>query len=221
MRQILFCIDGFTFRRINDYCRDEHPRRARLQPAGMRQWVRMKVAEIMGWKASTRDLGLECHFYHPFEDPRERLGLASNAAGGLRFEELLQEAGFTMHYAAPECVRRLRPNLDLGEDVLLSAVYGKIDAVALFTTQGQYAPLLSRLRDLGMPTVLIGWEGLCLARSGERIPWRTDGRLRDACHSYVAFESCIGLQETSMDPFVEQLFVKPRPRRQIAMAFAS
>lgn len=206
MKNVLFCVDGFSFRRINDFYRDEHVRRTRLQPLGLKQWVRELVNQKMNWGAYTNQLSIECHFYHPYEDPRDRLGLSMNMQGGLRFEELLREAGYTMHYASAEAVRRLRPNMDLCDDVLLSAVYGKVDAVVLFSTQGQYADLLQRLQTLDIPVLLVGFEGLCKSRSGELIPWRTDRRLKQCCTHYVDIRELVGLEACSPHPFVNQLF---------------
>jgi hypothetical protein len=218
MRTLLFCVDGFTFRRINDFYRDEHPRRARLHPGGFKPWVRREAARLLGWPPDTAQLSLDCHFYHPFEDPRSRLGLAANVSGALRFEETLQEAGFAMHYSDEKDIRRLCPNMDLCDDVLLAAVYGQAEALVLFSTQGQYAPLFQRLHDLRLPTILVGWESPCRTRAGAQVPWRTDSLLKHCASHYIGLQDAVGAEAIGKDPFVEQLFLKPMLRRQMRLA---
>ena len=207
MKRVLFCVDGFTFRRLNDYYRDEHPRRARLHPAGLRRWVRALAGEKL-FGEDGRDLRLESHFYHPYEDPTLRPGSLTNQESGLRFGALLQDCGFTMHYARPEDVRRLRPNLDLCDDVLLAVSYGQADAVVLLSTQGQYAEMGSRLRDLRVPFLLVGWDGVCRSRSGERVVWKTDTILKRHATSYVGLGELIGTETAGASAWADQLFVK-------------
>lgn len=220
MKTVMFCVDGFTFRRINDYYRDEHPRQGRLQPHGLKAWVRREIARHLGWAVSTDQLSLDCHFYHPYEDPRVRPASAQNVVGSLRFEETLQTAGFALHYTAEESVRRLRPNMDLPDDVLLAAVYAQVDALVLMSTQGQYADLPVRLRDLGVPTLLIGWEGTCSTRAGDSVPWRTDRLLRRNATAYTGLETGVGIAKRTDDPLVEQLFVPRGASRQVRLALA-
>jgi len=220
MKTAMFCVDGFTFRRINDFYRDEHPRQGRLQPQGLKAWVRHEIARHLAWPASKDQLSLDCHFYHPYEDPRVRSASAPNVVGSLRFEETLQAAGFTLHYTAEESVRRLRPNMDLGEDVLLAAVYGHVDLLVLLSTQGQYATVPVRLRDLGVSTLLIGWEGTCSTRAGDKVPWRTDRLLRRNATAYTGFEMVVGSAKRTDDPMVEQLFVPRGASRQVSLALA-
>lgn len=220
MKTAMFCVDGFTFRRINDYYRDEHLRRGRLQPQGLKTWVRHEIARHLGWTVSKDQLSLDCHFYHPYEDPRVRPASAQNVVGSLRFEETLQTAGFVLHYTAEDSVRRLRPNMDLCDDALLAAVYGQVDVLVLLSTQGQYATLPARLRDLGVPTLLIGWEGTCSTRAGDKVPWRTDRLLRRNATAYTGLEMTVGSAQRTDDPLVEQLFVPRGASRQASLALA-
>lgn len=218
MRHVLFCVDGFTFRRINDFYRDEHARRARLQPGGLKCWAQRELASsLSGWEGE--EVVWDNHFYHPYEDPRERPQDVRNVAAGLRFENTLKEAGYAVHYACREMQRPLSPNLELCDDVLLAAVYGRVDACVLLSTQGQYASLLERLRALGVPVLLIGWEQCCRSRQGEAVRWKTDTQLRAQASAYRGLEGVIGNEVRAGDMLVEQLFQRRHSRAQLAMAF--
>ena len=78
--------------------------------------------------------------------------------------------------------------MSLIEDALTFATYRHVDAVILFTTQGQYSPLPDRLNEMGIPTLLLGWN-FCFEKNNRWVHWKTDGLLRDHSAYYIAMEN--------------------------------
>ena len=89
---------------------------------------------------------MECHYYHPYKDPRT-FGIAK--PGMVNFERELHYAGFQIHYLSDVGMAGNKPNTDMISDATLFASYRKVDGIVLLTTQGQFSPLPEKLRDMG------------------------------------------------------------------------
>ena len=110
---------------------------------------------------------------------------------GLRgLERELHHGGFDVHYAESVGADRRTPNMGLIEDALTLASFGRIDVAVLFSTQGQFAPLPSRLGLMGVPTLLLGWS-FVYPKAKRNVYWKTDPCLRDRCAHYVAMEKVV------------------------------
>jgi hypothetical protein len=77
--------------------------------------------------------------------------------------------------------------MNLFSDALLFASYRKMDAVVLLSTQGQYAMLPDRLRMMGMPTLLLGWN-FSYPKEDRVVRWKTDSGLMETSTYYVAMD---------------------------------
>jgi hypothetical protein len=134
-----------------------------------------------------RKLEMESHYYHPYRDPHV---YARNCEGVFRLEQTLMECGYSVHFNNPAETSCVGPNLSLMEDALLMAMYRKLDAVVLLSTQGEYAPLPDRLRLMGVPTLVLGWD-FVYPKAKYKVRWKTDSCLRRTCAHYVAMEKIV------------------------------
>jgi hypothetical protein len=100
------------------------------------------------------------------------------------------ECGYSVHFNNPAETSCVGPNLSLMEDALLMAMYRKLDAVVLLSTQGEYAPLPDRLRLMGVPTLVLGWD-FVYPKAKYKVRWKTDSCLRRTCAHYVAMEKIV------------------------------
>ena len=62
-----------------------------------------------------------------------------------------------------------------------------MDAVVLLSTQGQYAPLPDRLRMMGLPMLLLGWQ-FSYSKENRLVRWKTDPYLQELATFYVAMD---------------------------------
>ena len=166
-----------------------------------------------------RELQMESHYYHPYRDPHV---FARDCEGVLKLEHVLEQAGYSVHFNNPAEAGCVGPNLLLMEDALLFAMYRKLDAVVLLSTQGEYAPLPDRLRLMGIPTLVLGWD-FVYPKAKSYVRWKTDSCLRRCCAHYVAMEKILDNDLNSKAPRgfffqCEHPFSKGRnPRPKVAV----
>jgi hypothetical protein len=193
--RIGFFLDGFTLKKVNDYYRNVHRFHSSLDFRSLRLWVESQAIRYFeGGKY--RDLQMESHYYHPYRDPHV---FARDHEGVFRLEQKLMDAGYSVHFNNPAETGYVGPNMLLMEDALLFAMYRRLDAVVLLSTQGEYAPLPDRLRMLGVPTLVLGWEFI-YPKAKYMVRWKTDSCLRRSCAHYVAMEKIVDTDPNGSAP---------------------
>ena len=191
--RVAFFLDGFTLKKVNEYYRMHHRFHSNLDFRGLRVWVQQQSLKFFE-NGGYRDLELESHYYHPFKNPH-----ICKQEGMIRLECELESAGYQVHFNhSVHKDGELGPNMSLMEDALLFAMYRKLDAVVLFSTQGQFAMLPGRLRQMGIPTLVLGWE-LDYPKAQRIIHWKTDEYLREDCAHYVAMEKVVDQSPNSTE----------------------
>lgn len=180
--RIALFIDGFTLKKVNEYYRFHHPYHCRLDFHGVKNWAKQKAQKV--FSVDEKSTAMECHYYHPHKNPRIHGG---GTAGFSCFERELRSIGFQIHYAEHVAEDGQHPNMALMQDALLFASYRRIDAVVLFSTQGQYAPLPDKLRAMGIPVLLLGWN-FTYPKENRWIHWKTDSSLKDSSAYYIAMD---------------------------------
>lgn len=179
--RVSLLVDGFTLKKVNEYYRFYHPLRSQLDFRALKNWVRREAQHVFA--PSSRYAVMDCHYYHPGRNPR----IYGGSHGLTCFERELRFAGFQIHYCEHVGPDGVKPNMALLEDALVFASYRRMDAVVLFSTQGQYAPLPDRLRMMGLPTLLLGWN-FSYAVGERSVRWKTDPNLQELSTYYVAMD---------------------------------
>ncbi|MFA6837071.1 MAG: NYN domain-containing protein [Fibrobacteraceae bacterium] len=206
--KVCFFVDGFTLRKVNDYYRFYHAHRSSINFLGFKHWAGVQASRCF-WPDCSIDF--MAHYYHPYRDPSKETSIHSRVS---LFADELLKAGFNVHYGERNYASELCPNLELTEDALLYAKYKKMDALILATTQGQYAELPLRLKNLNVPTLLLGWDFVYPSRSKE-IHWHTDQNLRKNSAYYIAMERIMNVAGTSSDVLAKGLFLERKKRIDI------
>lgn len=193
-------------KKVNEYYRVHHRFHSNLDFRGLKNWVQMEAAQYFSDNGHVVEM--ESHYYHPHRNPHI---YGNDVEGVLRLEHELMSAGIQVHYSD----RLLEegepgPNLCLMEDALIYANYRRMDVAVLFSTQGQFAPLPDRLRLMGIPTLLLGWN-FVYPKAKRRIRWKTDSCLRETCAHYVAMEKVVDQDPTISAPPRGFFFQKEKP----------
>jgi len=205
MKKAYFCIDGFSFKRINDFYRYEHKRRSRLNLAAMETLLRYEIERRFEWKSDIEHLEIEKHFYHPSEKPTGAGREAEDAI--LKFERHLADSGFAVHYAKRPNVLDPKPNENIFSDWIIANELRKYDIFILLSTQGQYANILRQTMLCKIPSILIGWNSPCRNSSGESSRWKTDKNLIGYASAYCPLEKTLE-QTNSKHSFADIMFEK-------------
>ncbi|MDR0517969.1 MAG: NYN domain-containing protein [Fibromonadaceae bacterium] len=207
MKKAYFCIDGFSFKRINDYYRYEHKRRSRLNLAVFESYLRYEIARKLDFPSDCENLIFEKHFYHPSRSPRKRLYQNDTKESILKFEENLARANYSVHYSQKAPIFGAMPNEKLLADTMLAVQLRKIDIFILLSTQGQHANALRQMKNCQIPTILLGWNASCKNSSGEDRLWKTDRILYESASAYCPLEKMLDLPK-GKDPFTDIMFEK-------------
>lgn len=201
--KLMFYVDGYTLKKVNEFYLSYHPYRARLDFRALKNWARREALRVFA--PASGYAVMECHYYHPYKDPR----IFGGRTHGLScFERELRFAGFQIHYCEQVGDDGVKPNMALMEDALLFASYRRMDAVVLLSTQGQYAPLPDRLRMMGLPTLLLGWN-FSYPKQDRWVHWRTADDLRAVSTYYVAMDK-VAERVPPCEPGSGCLFCPPR-----------
>jgi hypothetical protein len=192
-------IDGYTFKKVNEYYRYHHSRKSCIDFRGFKNWIAHMVRDKFKVE---NELRLEAHYYHPYQNPEE--DKPCEHIGTYRFENKLSEAGIQMHYNNIPSTQK--PNLDLIDDAIMFSIYKKIDVAVLVSTQGQFAKLPSELQRLGVPLILLGWN---FEYHGNQylVKWHTDYVLKEKSFHYIPMEKVMDKKNSTEDSaIVSQIF---------------
>jgi hypothetical protein len=192
MKKAYFCIDGFSFKRINDFYKYEHKRRSRINIAAVETYLRYEIERRLEWKSDYEHLAIEKHFYQP----REKLQRDSD------FERNLISSGYTIHCASE----------NIFAEWIIARALRTFDIFVLLSTQGQYANIFRQTKMCRIPSMLIGWESHCKNSAGGDSQWKTDKRLIENASSYCPLERILNQPVRKKLPLVEIMFEKFFPR---------
>jgi len=207
MKKAFFCIDGFSFKRINDFYRYEHKRRSRLNVAAMETYLRYEIERRFEWKSDIEHLEIEKHFYHPSENPTKTFYGRAVGEVMLKFEGYLVDCGYVVHYAKRANNLKPRPNENIFSDWIIANELRKYDIFVLLSTQGQYVNVLRQTTRCKIPSILIGWDSVCRNSAGESSQWKTDKVLIGYASAYCPLDRTLN-QCSNEHPFADIMFEK-------------
>jgi hypothetical protein len=207
MKKAFFCIDGFSFKRMNDYYRYEHQRRSRLNVAALEGYLRYEIASRLNLPSDSKNLVFEKRYYHPSRSPHLFSYKGDICKAILKFESNLEKANYAVHYSEKAAALGSRPNEMLFADSMLAMQLKQFDIFVLLSTQGQHANILQRIKACQIPSVLVGWNAICKNSSGEDSQWKTDKMLRKYASIYCKLEETLNMPKGKL-PFADTMFEK-------------
>lgn len=161
--------DGMTLKILGDYYRHEHWRQSRPSFRGLDRLAGRHLQEVLQGPVRVTQRHL---FIGAIPSTRSAQG---EAALPLAFQHVMRHCGVVAH-----CLP-LRARQEKGIDTLLTmellekAMNREIDVAVLLATDGDFAPLLRRVRSMGVPVLLLGFH----LPSGPRQPVCLSTRLTD------------------------------------------
>jgi hypothetical protein len=197
MKRAYFCIDGFSFKRINDYYKHEHKMHSRLNLEAFEGYLRYEIARRLDFPSDCASLSVEKHFYHPSQSPRSRFYKNDINDAIFKFEKSLLKAGYTVHYSQNASVLAPKPNENMFADLIVATQRKKMDIFILLSTQREHVDILKQMKNNQIPSMLIGWESRCKNSQGEKRHWKTDRTLCDFANVYCPLHRVVGAQLTA------------------------
>lgn len=193
--------DGDFFARVSGYYNHGHERRARITFSGMHAYIRADLAKEED--SAAKYCQIDAHYYR---------GRARASEAGSRdlllverqFDDVLLREGVKPHYWP------FGHGGDKGADVMLTldayemSVQNKYDVVVLVTGDGNFLPLVRRLKSRGVRVMVMGWNFKSIDAAGQE---------RDAVTS-------VSLLEESTYPRLMSKIIDEDPNGAAAMLFA-
>jgi cold shock CspA family protein/uncharacterized LabA/DUF88 family protein len=215
MTEIGIFYDGNFFSHVSNYYNYAHPRKARINLAGLHEFVREEVEEAEQVDRRYCQI-VDTHYF------RGRLSAATASSrqvlfGERQWDEVLMSEGVVAHYQP--LVQGPNSRLEeKGVDVALAleafeaAALKRFDVVVLVTGEGDYVLLVRKLSGLGTRVMPLAWEfNYTDDRGIERVS-RVAQRLLDEVTYPVSMHLVVSDKSRRNDQLVSRLFM---PKREV------
>ena len=198
--------DGNYFLHVSNYYAFNHHRRARIDVAGLHEFIKRRVAEREGCEQRHCQI-VDAHYF------RGRLR-AQDAEGRdllLKeriFDDILSREGITNHHLP------VGPYGEKGIDVWLAleayelTIYKRFDVVVLIASDGDFLPLVRKLNTIGTRVMLLGWDFKFVDRNGQDRETKTSQMLLEEASYPILMHQEIEDRSLQKDPLINGLFVK-------------
>ncbi len=207
--------DGNFLIHASNYYNYIHPRQSRLSIAGIHEFIRTRAAEEMAITPTLCTI-TEAHYF------RGRINAAKAQQRGNQlyndrvFEDILMAEGVQTHYLPLRNfgTRREERGIDvwLSLEVFQRAIEGKIDVAVLVVSDTDYAPMVRKLTELGVPTILLSWEFDYTNDEGERMVTKTSRELLQLATYPILMQEEIQEGLRTGDDLIASLFVTSEAR---------
>ncbi|MBR6496516.1 MAG: NYN domain-containing protein [Rikenellaceae bacterium] len=202
--------DGNFLLHTSNYYNYIHPRHRRLSINGLHEFIRHRVAE-------EEDLDYrnciitESHYFRGRINASEASNRGTQLYNDRVFDDILMAEGVHTHYLP---LRNLQGRKEeRGIDVWLAlevyelALLNRLDMVVLLVSDTDYVQLLRKLRSLGVPVMLLGWEFEYRNDDGVKVSTRTSRELIQLATYPIAMHDVIdcGLEQNNI--LISNLFV--------------
>ncbi len=200
--------DGAYLSHISTYYRYNHPRKAGINLQGLHTWIAHEVANL------ERRQPLLCHItdahlfrgkYAP-EDQADEYKQKEE-----RFEHVLSRLGIQQHY-----LPMVAGGGEKGIDVWLAITAIELglrktfDICALVAGDGDFTPLVRRLKALGLRVMVLGWDFQYTNRHDIEHTTETAQSLLDAATYPVMMSSVINDRCKQKDILLNGIFMPPK-----------
>ena len=209
--------DGNYFLHVSNYYNYNHDRKRRLSIAGLHEFIKAKVAEEEGTEAHLCSI-VDARYF------RGRLSAksASQKDNRLYYDRvfsdiLMSEYVQSLHLPLRSSHGRLE---EKGIDVLFAveamslAALDQIDVLVLIASDGDYVPLVRKLPQLGVRTMVLSWNFEFEEDGGRMAVTRTSHDLLSWSTYPVDMTSIIDDPLEDEEPLVEEMFVSHDSRHE-------
>ena len=202
--------DGNFLLHTSNYYNYIHPQHRRLSISGLHEFIRHRVAE-------EEDLDYrnciitESHYFRGRINAVEASSRGTQLYNDRVFDDILMAEGVHTHYLPLRNLqgRKEERGIDvwLALEVFELALTGKLDLIVLLVSDTDYVQLLRKLRSLGIPVMLLGWEFEYKNDDGNKVSTRTSRELLQLATYPIAMHDVIDCGLAQNNTLISNLFV--------------
>lgn len=203
--------DGNYFLHVSNYYNYIHPRRSRLNIAGLHEFIRGQVAKEEGTDMRLCQI-VDAHYFRGRLNAQEASQRGNQLYNDRVFDDVLMSEGVTTHYTPLKS--RSGKKEEKGIDVWLAleayelSIYKRFNVVVLITSDGDYVPLVRKLNTIGTRVMVLSWDFEYTDDSGQKMVTRTSQDLLDEVTYPVVMHQLIDDRVKRNDMLVNNLFVQ-------------
>ena len=207
LTRIAVFYDGSYFLHVSNYYYYDHRRKARINIAGLHDFICDEVAKNEQADARYCQI-VDAHYFRArasAADAQDRDALYRERV----FEDVLISAGVTTHFLLSS------PRGEKGIDVWLAleafdlAIHKRFNVVVLVAGDGDYVPLVRKLNTLGTRTMVTAWDFKVSDVNGQERETRTSQLLINEVTHAIMMDRIVDDRSRSNDAIVNNLFVAP------------
>lgn len=201
--------DGNYFLHVSNYYNYFHPRKKRLNIAGLHEFIRNLVASEE--EADSRNCQvIEAHFFRGRISAQEASQRGNQLYNDRVFDDILMSEGVVTHYLPirPRGGRREDKGIDvwLALEAFEQTFYKRFNVLVLITSDGDYVPLIRKVNSLGTKVMVLSWDFDYTDDQGREVTTRTSQELIREVTYPVAMHELINSGLKSKDRLTENLF---------------
>lgn len=197
--------DGNFFSHVSNYYTYSHQRRAALSIGGLHEFITSQVA--LQEEVDEESVVLsEAHYFRGLLTSREQESRSALLTERLLDDALIRE-GVVAH-SLP-----VAPENDKGVDMWMALEiyemvnYRRFNVIVLVTSDGEFIPLLRKLRDTGVRSMVLGWDFRFVGQDGKGHETVTSTRLLEEATYPILMSETIEDPEHAADGTVDSLFL--------------
>lgn len=201
--------DGNYFLHVSNYYNYFHPRKKRLNIAGLHEFIRKMVATEEGVDPNFCQV-IEAHFFRGRISAQEASQRGNQLYNDRVFDDILMSEGVVTHYLPirPRGGRREDKGIDvwLALEAFEQTLYKRFNVLVLITSDGDYVPLIRKINSLGTKVMVLAWDFDYTDDQGREVTTRTSQELLREVTYPLPMHELINDGLKRKDRVVENLF---------------
>lgn len=201
--------DGNYFLHVSNYYNYFHPRKKRLNIAGLHEFIRKMVATEEGVDPNFCQV-IEAHFFRGRISAQEASQRGNQLYNDRVFDDILMSEGVVTHYLPirPRGGRREDKGIDvwLALEAFEQTLYKRFNVLVLITSDGDYVPLIRKINSLGAKVMVLAWDFDYNDDQGREVTTRTSQELLREVTYPLPMHELINDGLKRKDRVVENLF---------------
>lgn len=215
--------DGNYFLHVSNYYNYFHPRKKRLNIAGLHEFLRHLIA-VKEDVDPTYCQVIDAHFFRGRISAQEASQRGNQLYNDRVFDDILMSEGVVTHYlpVRPRGGRREDKGIDvwLALETYEQALQKNFDVLVLITSDGDYVQLIRKINSLGIKVMVLSWDFDYTDDQGREVTTRTSHELLREVTYPIAMHELINEGLDNDDPITNNLFTvqemgQPRAAKEI------
>lgn len=210
MRIAIFYDGNFLLHSSNYYCYT-HEIRKRISIGGLHNYFKKRVSELTGSDPKFTKIA-QSHFFRGRLNAFEASTRGSQLYNDRVFDDILMSEGVMTHYLPLRNIAGKREEtgttVGLSIEVLQTVERHHADVLILVISDADFLPLLRKLKEYDITTIVAGWDFEYTNDDGTRVTTKTSQELRNLADFSLMLsdEFNRGLEE--YDETIENIFIQ-------------